>query len=102
MRLFSQLAVLLFALALSVESAQPAHAVDSIGTATSVGMACPFAGVLHGKCYKVTINGCAGGTFIAQAKLNTSTAGTPIGAVILTIGGGGNFRYDNAATLDRK
>src|SRR5258708_9083847 len=61
-------------------------------------MACPFAGVPHGKCYKVTISGCPGGTFIAQVKLNTFTAGTPIGTVLLTIGGG-NFWYDNAATF---
>ena len=100
MKLFSQLAVLfLFALGLSAVFTTPAHAVDSIGTATSVSMACPFAGVLHGKCYEVTISGCAGGTFIAQAKLNASTAGTPIGTVLLTIGGGGNFWYDNAATF---
>ncbi len=100
MKLFFQLAVLfLFALALSAVFTTPARAVDSIGTATSTNMPCPFAGVPHGKCYKVTITGCAAGTFIAQVKLNTSTAGTPIGTVLLTIGGGGNFWYDNAATF---
>jgi hypothetical protein len=100
MKLYPQLAVLfLFTVALSLMFPQSARAVDSIGSATSATMACPFAGVPHGKCYKVTISGCAGGTFIAQAKLNTSTAGTPVGTVILTIGGGGNFWYDNAATF---
>src|SRR5258708_7863553 len=100
MKLFFQLAVLfLFALALSAVFTTPPRAVDSIGPATSTNMPCPFAGAPHGKCYKVNITGCAAGPFIAQVRLNISTAGTPIGTVLLTIGGGGNFWYDNAATF---
>jgi hypothetical protein len=71
----------------------PAHATDPIGTATQMSMTCPPGGVGSGTCFRVTINGCAGGTFYAGAKLNTSTNGTPIGAVILTTGGGDSY-YD--------
>ncbi len=92
---FAQLAVTAIALVgLSVLFAQPAHATDPIGTASGNQITCPPGGAPNGTCFRVTISGCAGGTFIAGAKLNTSTAGNPIGAVMLTTGGGGNSWYE--------
>ena len=80
---------------LTLVSAVPAHAVDPIGTATGTQISCT-GGISGGVCYRVTISGCAGGTFYAGAKINNPPQGeTAIGAVILTTGGGGNTWYDN-------
>jgi hypothetical protein len=83
---------------LSAVLAVSARATDPIGTASAITISCPPGGAANGKCARVKISGCAGGTFYADAKLNKPTC-TPIGAVILTTGGGGNAWYDTAFQL---
>jgi hypothetical protein len=87
---------------LTLVSAVPAHAVDPIGTASGTRITCPAGGASGGICDRVTISGCAGGTFYAGVKINTPPQGeTAIGAVILTTGAGGNTWYDNDPSFMR-
>jgi hypothetical protein len=71
-----------------------AHATDSIGTASGTVKTCLSGGASGGKCWAVTIDCPGTPTFYAAAKLNTPSSGTPIGAVVLTTGGGGDNWYD--------
>jgi hypothetical protein len=73
----------------------PAHAVDPIGRASATTTPCPPGGATNGQCYRVTVTKCPGAeSFYAGVKLNRAS-GSPIGAVLLTTGGGGNHWYDN-------
>lgn len=82
--------------ALSLIWSIPVLAADPIGKASASAIACPSGGAANGRCYRLTISGCSGpGSFYAGVKLNRAKAGAPIGAVLLTTGGGGNTWYDN-------
>jgi len=87
-------------LAFGLGLALPAHAVDPIGKASATTIACPAGGAANGECYRVTITKCPGApSFYAGVKLDRA-AGPPVGAVLLTTGGGGNFWYDNDTNFE--